>query len=158
VKAHRLETSQVFAAGLDRTFAFFADAANLERITPPFLRFRVLTPLPMAMGEGARLTYALRLHGVPIRWVTCIDAWEPGRRFVDRQLSGPYALWVHEHTFEPVADGTLVRDRVDYALPFDPWSRPAHALLVRPDVEKIFAYRRRVMAEILGGPAEAPAR
>lgn len=153
MKPHRFETEQVFAADLDRTFAFFADATNLERITPPFLRFRVLTPAPIAMGEGTRITYALRLHGVPIRWVTRIDAWEPGRRFVDRQLAGPYALWVHEHTFEPVADGTRVRDRVDYALPLDPLSRPLHGLLVRPDVERIFAYRRRVMAGILGAPA-----
>lgn len=150
MRSHVFETEQAFASDLDRTFGFFADARNLERITPPFLRFRVLTPPPIAMQAGTLIHYALRLRGLPIRWVTRVDAWEPGRRFVDRQLSGPYARWVHEHTFEAVPGGTRVRDRVEYALPLDPWSRPVHALLVRPDVERIFAYRRRVMAGILG--------
>ena len=111
----------------------------------------MLTPAPIAMAAGTRIEYALRLHGVPVRWVTRIEAWEPGRRFVDRQLSGPYARWVHEHAFEPVAGGTRVRDRVDYALPLDPLSRPLHRLVVRPDLKRIFAYRRGVMAGILGG-------
>lgn len=157
MRVHRFETEQVFPAEPDRAFAFFADAFNLERITPPFLRFRVRTPAPIAMGEGTLIAYALRLHGVPIRWVTRIDAWEPGRRFVDRQLSGPYARWVHEHTFEPVPGGTRVRDRVEYALPLDPLSRPLHPLFVRPDVERIFAHRRRVLAEILGDAPGAAA-
>jgi len=147
---HRLETEQVVAAGLDDTFGFFADAGNLETLTPPFLRFRIVTPRPIAMREGARIEYRLRLRGVPVRWLTRIDEWRPGVGFVDRQLSGPYAAWIHRHDFERHTCGTLVRDRVDYALPLDPLSRPLHRLLVRPDLERIFGYRRDAVARVLG--------
>lgn len=145
-----LQMTQWVPLPLERTFAFFADAANLEAITPPMLRFRILTPLPIEMREGARIDYQLRLHGIPVRWRTRIDRWEPGVAFVDRQLSGPYAKWVHLHTFEPARGGTRIGDRVEYALACDPWSRPALALYVRPSVEHIFAHRRRVIAERLG--------
>jgi ligand-binding SRPBCC domain-containing protein len=147
---YRLETEQVVTAGLEATFGFFADAGNLETITPPFLRFRIVTPRPIAMAEGTLIEYRLRLRGVPIRWLTRIDAWEPGAGFVDRQLAGPYAAWIHHHTFAPHPRGTLVRDRVDYALPLDPWSRPLHPLLVRPDLERIFRYRRDAVVRALG--------
>ncbi|NOT33199.1 MAG: SRPBCC family protein [Candidatus Eisenbacteria bacterium] len=158
MRMHRLETLQIFPRGVDEVFAFFADARNLERITPEFLRFRIVTPQPISMGVGTEITYALSLHGFPMRWVSRIDAWEPGRRFVDRQLSGPYARWVHEHTFEPVPGGTRVADRVDYALPLDPLSRPLHDRFVRPDVERIFAHRHRVLAEHFGTPLRTARR
>jgi hypothetical protein len=155
LRRHALEAEQWVPAGLDRTFAFFADAANLQAITPPFLDFRIVTPLPVAMREGARIEYRLRLHGVPVRWLTRIEEWAPGRSFVDTQLSGPYALWVHRHTFEPARGGTLVRDRVDYALPLEPWSRPAHAWFVRPALGRIFTYRHGAIARALGGDGGA---
>uniref|UniRef100_A0A832MII4 CDP-paratose 2-epimerase n=1 Tax=Eiseniibacteriota bacterium TaxID=2212470 RepID=A0A832MII4_UNCEI len=167
MRVHVFRSEQWVPRGLDETFAFFADARNLEAITPPFLRFRILTPGPIEMREGTLIDYALRLHGVPLRWRTRIDAWRPGQSFTDRQVRGPYARWVHLHTFEPARGGTWVRDRVEYALPLDPLSRPVHALLVRPDVERIFAYRRDVIARTLGAasarrpggaaPAAAPA-
>lgn len=119
-------------------FPFFADAGNLESITPPWLRFEILTPLPVAMRPGARIDYRLRLHGVPLRWQTEITVWEPPFRFVDEQLCGPYRKWVHEHTFAEHAGGTDMRDFVRYAVPGG-W--PANYLFVRREVRRIFEYR-----------------
>ncbi len=150
MRTYFFETEQWVGAGLDETFAFFADAENLEAITPPFLHFRVLTQLPITMGEGVLIDYRLRLHGMPARWVTRIEEWSPGQGFVDRQLSGPYPHWVHRHRFEAGRGGTWVRDRVDYALAFDPLSRPVHAFYVRPTIQRIFAYRRGAIAHLLG--------
>ena len=126
----------------DTVFSFFADARNLEAITPPWLNFRILTPAPITMRAGARIDYRLRVHGFPVKWKTEISAWEPPFRFVDRQLRGPYRQWIHTHTFEEKDGGTLCRDLVEYAVlggRFIEW------LLVRRDVEKIFAYRRDAM-------------
>jgi ligand-binding SRPBCC domain-containing protein len=121
-------------------FPFFADARNLERITPPWLHFHVVND--PEMRPGALIEYRLRLHGVPIRWLTRIEEWAPGERFVDVQLRGPYALWHHTHEFEPAGDGqTLMRDTVRYALPLGPLGALAHRLFVRRDVERIFDYR-----------------
>ncbi len=147
---HTYETTQWVPAHLDETFAFFSDAENLEAITPPYLHFRILTQLPITMGEGVLIDYRLRLHGLPVHWLTRIEDWSPGRSFVDRQLTGPYAHWVHRHTFEAEDGGTRVSDRVDYALPYDPLSRPVHTLYVRPMVERIFRYRRGVISHVLG--------
>jgi ligand-binding SRPBCC domain-containing protein len=153
MKVHVFQTEQVLAAPLASVFSFFSDAANLEAITPPSLRFRILTPPPIEMFEGALIRYRLALHGVPMTWLTRIEEWHPERCFVDRQLRGPYAMWVHRHTFEPHPRGTRVHDRVNYALPLDPLSRAAHALFVRPQVRNIFAYRRQALARRFGEPA-----
>jgi ligand-binding SRPBCC domain-containing protein len=131
-------------------FGFFADALNLERITPAWLSFRVTTPKPIEMGPGALIEYRLRLHGVPLRWRTRIDVWEPPHRFVDRQLRGPYSRWVHEHTF--AADGpdaTLMRDRVEYSLPLGPLGALADAALVRRDLARIFEHRAARVARFI---------
>lgn len=133
------------------TFQFFADAANLEAITPPFLNFSIRTPLPIEMKVGALIEYDLKLHGLPVRWLTRIERWEPGRAFVDRQLRGPYAKWVHLHTFEPKDGGTLLKDEVAYVVPLDPLSRPVRAWFVEPTIARIFAHRREVIARLLGG-------
>ena len=122
----------------EKLFPFFADASNLEALTPPWLNFKILNPTPVAMREGALIDYRLRVHAVPVRWRTHISAWQPPHRFVDEQIRGPYRQWIHEHRFEPRDGGTLARDVVRYAVPFD---FLAHRWLVRPDVEKIFAYR-----------------
>jgi ligand-binding SRPBCC domain-containing protein len=137
---------------LAETFAFFSDAANLERLTPPWLNFSILTPRPIAMHEGALIDYRIRLYGLPITWKTRIDVWEPGVRFVDRQLAGPYLWWHHEHRFEAVAGGTRVIDHVEY-LPRVRWlSGP----LVRRDVERIFTYRQQVLPTLLTAGATPP--
>jgi ligand-binding SRPBCC domain-containing protein len=128
-------------------FPFFADAGNLERITPPWLRFRIRTPLPIDMHVGALIEYSLRVHGLPVRWRTEITAWEPPARFVDEQLRGPYRWWVHEHRFEPAEGGTLATDRVEYGVP---GGQLANRVLVGRDLQRIFAYRQGVLREEFG--------
>lgn len=145
--AYVLATEQWFPVPRETVFPFFGDAGNLEAITPPWLHFEVLTPRPIEMHPGQLIDYRLRLHYVPIRWRTEISAWESPLRFVDRQLKGPYQLWVHEHTFEAHEGGTLVRDRVEYKVP---GGRLMHALLVRRDLERIFSYRRQVLEKEFG--------
>lgn len=142
-------SEQVVRRPLGEVFAFFADAANLEAITPDFLRFRILTPLPIAMRPGALIDYQLSLFGVPFRWRTRIETWEPGRRFVDVQERGPYRSWHHTHEFEACPEGTRVRDTVRYALPMGPVGALAHALFVRGRVEAIFDHRRRAIEALL---------
>jgi ligand-binding SRPBCC domain-containing protein len=139
----------------DEVFAFFADAHNLDALTPPWLRFRVLTPRPVAMRPGAVIDYRLRLRGLPLRWRSEITAWDPPRRFVDEQRRGPYRRWAHEHTFEEDRGGTLVRDRVEYAAPGGPLEPLLHRLLVGPDLAAVFAYREEKLRELFGGAARA---
>lgn len=133
-----LESCLYLPRPVEMIFPFFADAANLEVLTPPWLRFEILTPLPILMRPGAIIEYRIRLHGIPLRWLTEITAWEPPNRFVDEQRRGPYRQWIHEHTFIPRGDGTEVRDFVRYKVP---GGRLVHFFFVRPDVRKIFAYR-----------------
>jgi ligand-binding SRPBCC domain-containing protein len=135
-------------APLEEVFQFFADARNLEQITPPWLHFRVLTPEPIEMKPGTRIRYRLRIAGVPVRWDTCIASWQPGKSFVDRQERGPYRRWVHTHGFESIADGVLMEDEVRYALPFGLLGRLAHALWVRSALAQIFDYRFERIREI----------
>jgi ligand-binding SRPBCC domain-containing protein len=139
---HRLERSQMLYRPVEDVFAFYSDAANLEAITPPFLRFRVLTPMPIEMRAGTRIDYALSLHGVPIRWRTLITRWEPGVCFVDEQEAGPYAQWRHTHRFEPRGHATVMHDTVEYREPFGPIGQLAHALFVRRMLDRIFDFRR----------------
>ena len=140
-----LEREAVVAAPLDATFDFFSNAANLERLTPPWLNFRILSPLPGAIGEGTIIDYQIRLYGVPIPWRTRIDVWEPGRRFVDRQLAGPYRWWHHEHRFESVGLGTRVIDVVRYR----PRAARLSGALVKRDVNRIFAFRAAELPRLL---------
>ncbi len=129
----------------NEVFAFFGDAHNLERITPPWVKFAVLTPAPIVMRPGILIDYRIRIHGVPVRWRTEISAWQPPFQFVDEQRRGPYRLWHHTHTFEEREGGTLCRDRVRY------WPRGGalmNWLFVRKDVERIFEYRRQRLVEI----------
>ena len=127
-------------------FAFFADPRNLEAITPPLLRFRVVTPGPIEMRAGTLLQYRLRLHGLSLDWLTRIAEWVPGERFVDEQIAGPYRLWHHTHEFAPHGDGeTLMRDTVRYALPLWPLGELS-APLVRRDLARIFDFRRDACA------------
>lgn len=146
---HQLVRTQLVAAPLDEVFAFFSDAANLEALTPPFLHFRILTPLPIAMHVGARIDYQLSLFGVPLRWRTRITDWQPGRSFVDEQESGPYASWRHTHEFEARGDGTLMRDVVSYLEPFGALGGLAHVLFVGRTLDRIFDFRRDAVEHLL---------
>ncbi len=142
-----LEREQRVELPIEQAFAFYGDAHNLERITPPLLRFEVITPGPIEMGVGTLIEYRLRLHRVPVRWRTRIEAWEPPRRFVDVQIKGPYSLWEHTHTFEEDGSGaTIIRDRVRYSIPFGPLGELADRLLVQRDLRQIFDYRRDAVA------------
>jgi ligand-binding SRPBCC domain-containing protein len=142
LRVHVLTREQLVPVGADQAFAFFSDVFNLEQITPPWLRFRIATPRPIEMARGARIECRLTLHRVSLRWLTEIAEWEQGRRFVDVQLRGPFRMWEHTHTFEPAREGTLIRDRVRYALPYGPLGAVAHAAFVRRDLAAIFEYRR----------------
>lgn len=143
---------QDFPASRAEVFPFFADPANLEALTPPWLKFEVLTPRPLPQGEGALFDYRIRVRGLPIRWRTLIEAFVPGQVFVDRQIAGPYALWHHTHRFEDLPDGgTRMIDRVRYRVGWGLLGRLATALLIRRDIERIFAYRRQVLAEKFSG-------
>ena len=140
---HVLRREQRLPGPPEEVFPFFADAGNLEAITPAWLGFRIVTPRPIDMRAGALIEYRLRLHGVPVSWLTRIESWEPPVRFVDAQLRGPYALWHHTHEFEADGDGgTLMRDTVRYALPLGPVGALAHRALVRRDLAAIFDFRR----------------
>src|SRR5918992_3965109 len=149
-KTSVFETEQWFPRRPEEVFSFFSDALNLELITPPWLRFKVLTVTPVEMKEGTVIDYRLRLRGIPLRWQSQITVWEPPHRFVDQQRRGPYRLWVHEHTFVESEGGTLARDRVEYAVP---GGALVQKLFVEPELKKIFAYRSRKMREILTGEA-----
>jgi ligand-binding SRPBCC domain-containing protein len=136
-------------ASIEDTFAFFADAGNLQRLTPPWLHFVILTEMPLVMRAGAEIEYRIRLRGVPLPWRSIIDVWEPGTCFVDRQTIGPYRWWRHEHRFEAVPGGTRVVDHVEYA----PRAEWLSFVLVRRDLERIFDYRQEALRTI-----NAPAR
>lgn len=146
---HRLERSQVLPRPRAEVFPFFADPSNLDAITPPFLRFRILTPPPRRMEEGARLEYRIRLGGIPLRWRTLIERFEPPRMFLDVQTSGPYRVWRHLHLFEEEAGGTRMTDVVDYALARVPLAGLVHRRFVAPRLARIFDFRRDRVAVLL---------
>lgn len=153
-----LESSFLVRRPLGEVFAFFADAGNLQRITPPWLNFEILTPLPIDMRAGALIDYRIRVRGLPVRWRTRIAAWEPPLRFVDEQLRGPYRLWHHEHTFEETSEGVLVKDRVRYRVPGWVLEPVIHRLWVRGDLDRIFAYRRSAIEAFFGAGAAPEAK
>ena len=148
----KLERQQLLPATPAAVFPFFAQARNLERITPPLLRFEVLTPDPIRMGPGTLIQYRLRLHGVRLRWLTVIRDWNPPHSFVDVQVKGPYRRWHHTHEFEAVeGGGTLMRDVVDYEIGYGPLGALADRLLVRRDLKRIFDFRAAAVAGELRG-------
>lgn len=144
-----LTRTQLLPRPREEVFAFFGDALNLEAITPPWLKFRVLTPPSIIMRPGCLLDYHLQLFGVPFRWRTEIEAWEPPLRFIDRQLRGPYALWHHTHEFEETEHGTLMRDVVRYRIGWGPLGTLAGTLFVRRMLEAIFDYRAEQVDQLL---------
>lgn len=131
----------------EEIFPFFAEAENLEKLTPPWLNFQILTPVPIEMRQGTLIDYRIGIRGIPLRWRTEICEWQPPGRFVDRQLRGPYRHWEHEHTFCAKEGGTLVGDHVKYSV-LGGWL--TDRLLVRRDLERIFDYRQQQMRLIFG--------
>ena len=150
MRTYVLEREQQLDRPRSEVFRFFGNAFNLERITPRFLSFRILTERPVRMQAGTLLEYKLSLFGIGFYWQTRIEEWQPEEYFVDIQLEGPYTLWRHTHSFEVIDERrTLMRDRVEYAIPYGPFGRVAHALFVRHSLNKIFDYRARETARLL---------
>jgi ligand-binding SRPBCC domain-containing protein len=150
VPSHRLERSQVVPRPRREVFAFFSDVANLQALTPEFLNFEFLSPLPIAMKAGVTVEYRLRLFGLPVRWKTEIELFEPENRFIDIQRRGPYRNWRHLHQFSDHPGGTLMEDRVDYSLPLGALGDFGGRRWVRRSLDRIFDFRRDRIAEILG--------
>ena len=142
----QLTTTAWLPAPRDAVFDFFADARNLERLTPPWLHFHILTPRPIDMRIGTQIDYRMLLHGIPLRWRSVISDWDPPRRFIDEQTSGPYRRWIHTHTFEEENGGTRVGDAVE----FDVFASWLTGWFVMRDLRKIFAYRHETLKRIFG--------
>ncbi|MDQ3695357.1 MAG: SRPBCC family protein [Chloroflexota bacterium] len=149
-RLYELTDQFVVAASAAETWRFFSAAENLPLITPPWLAFQTTMPEPIVIERDTLLEYTITWLGAPVRWRTRIIDFTPPRQFIDLQIHGPYALWHHQHTFEPVPGGVLCQDRVLYQLPFGPLGRLTHALVVRRQLLAIFRYRRQVIARELG--------
>lgn len=154
MKTYKIDTQLLVPAPRAEVFRFFADPRNLERLTPPWLHFEIITPPDIVIEQGTLLDYRLRLRGIPLRWQSEISVWEPPQRFVDRQTKGPYSLWVHEHTFVEDRRGTIVGDRVEYAVPGGPL---VQKFFVAPDLRQIFKYRQSALQNIFAPAAASPA-
>jgi ligand-binding SRPBCC domain-containing protein len=149
---YRLQSEIIIPRSIEEVFAFFSDAANLERLTPPWLNFQILTPQPIEMRPGRLIDYKLRIRGVPVRWQSEITEWNPPYSFADESRRGPYRYWRHQHRFDGCDGGTRVVDDAHYDVP---GGALVHWLVVKRDVRKIFEYRLRTLQEIF--PAIAPA-
>jgi ligand-binding SRPBCC domain-containing protein len=148
---HEMVAEQFVPIEIQEVFRFFGEPANLAKLTPSWLGFQILTPPPLPMHQGALIDYEIRLGPLPMHWRTLITNHEPPHRFVDEQLVGPYSFWHHTHTFTAVDGGTMIGDHVRYVLPLGPLGRLAHKLIVRRQLETIFAYRKQIVGEMFGG-------
>ncbi len=146
---HTITRELTLELPIEQVFEFFADAVNLERITPPELNFHIVTPRPIDIQKGSLIDYNLKLRGIPVSWRTEISEWDPPRFFVDRQLKGPYTQWIHRHTFTELGPNkTLIEDEVKYRLPLEPLGDLAH-FIIRRELDYIFDFRQRAVAELL---------
>lgn len=147
---HILTRSLTLDLPREEVFAFFADAGNLEAITPPELGFHIITAHPIDIRAGTLIDYRLNMRGIPIKWRTEISVWEPPFRFVDQQLRGPYSQWIHTHTFTEIEPNkTWIEDEVRYRLPLEPLGDLAHFFVSR-ELDYIFDYRQEAVSRILG--------
>lgn len=151
LRRYELRCEMYTGLSLARTFAVFERPENLAEITPPWLNFRITTPGPIAMREGAEIEYRIRWMGLPMYWKTAITHYDPPYCFVDEQLAGPYLLWRHRHTFRETPEGVLAGDRVEYIVPFGPLGRAAHAAMIGRQLLGIFRYRQRALDRLFGG-------
>ena len=145
MKTFHLQTQLWLPQARVKIFDFFADPRNLDRLTPAWLKFRIETPDTTKIVQGAILDYRLQIHGMPIHWQSEISVWDPPNRFIDRQIKGPYSLWIHQHYFEDSDGGTIVGDHVEYAVP---GGTIVQKLLVAPDLDRVFKYRHQVLDKL----------
>jgi len=149
MKDHILEKTTFINQPLDKVFDFFSKAENLNKITPPELSFKIITPLPIKMQKGTLIDYKIKVEGIPMLWRTEISEWNPPYYFIDSQLKGPYVKWVHEHHFESVDNGTKMIDKVTFRSPGWIFEPIIHNLIVKNKVEKIFEYREKILKDIV---------
>ena len=150
MKVYTLKREQIISKNILDVFDFFSRAENLATITPPKMKFKILTPTPIEMKEGALIDYTVRVLGIPIRWRTLITKYQPPNIFIDQQLKGPYSLWHHTHTFEQISQNeTLIKDIVVYTIPFGFIGRIVHFLYIKKDLDKIFNFRKDKIADLL---------
>lgn len=146
---YTLEWEMTLPVSVQEAFAVFENPSNLGRVTPAWLHFRITSPEPIHIRAGVEIRYQIAWLGIPMKWRTIITEYEPPFYFVDEQAKGPYRLWRHHHSLWPTEEGTVIRDRVEYALPFGWLGRLAHWLLVRRQLYRIFAYRQTAMEELI---------
>jgi ligand-binding SRPBCC domain-containing protein len=147
MKEHIFRSELLLPKSPSEIFPFFANARNLETITPPWVRFEIVTKGVVEMRVGALIDYKISIHGIPMKWRTKITAWDPPHRFVDEQIKGPYRQWIHEHVFEESPDGSLCTDRVHYSVL---GGSLVNFLFVKRDVQRIFEYRNATLSRVLG--------
>jgi len=152
---YHLEAEQWVPRPLEEVFAFFSQAGNLDKLTPEWVHFEILTPEPIEMQVGTILDYRIRMRGIPLRWQSEITVWEPCERFVDVQREGPYRSWHHEHSFQAHNAGTIIRDVVDYSVPLGGF---VHYWFVKPDLIKMFNYRQEQTEVLFGDPVSEAAK
>ncbi len=152
---HILTRSLKLPVPRGEAFSFFADASNLEALTPPELKFHIITPQPITLRQGTLIDYRLKIRGFPVKWQTEISVWDPPHAFVDRQLKGPYKQWIHRHLFVEIDENTtLIEDEVKYRVGYAPFGELAH-ILVRRELDHIFDYRQTRVADLLGDRTQA---
>jgi len=145
MKLYSLNRSQTIRRPINEVFRFFENPENLKKITPKKLGFLLLTPTPIEMKQGTLIDYTIKVHGIGMRWTTLITEFNPPYKFVDVQLKGPYSYWHHTHGFKTIENGTVMSDKVVYALPLRFIGRIVHALLVKRQLQKIFDYRAKII-------------
>lgn len=155
-KIRTIHEEQWIPIPLEDVFGFFSNAQNLSKVTPPSVGFRILTPTPIEMKRGLRLDYQISLRGIPLKWSSEITEWNPPHHFTDLQLTGPYALWKHRHSFKALNGGTLVTDDVQYAVPLSwiPGAALVELLFVEPELRRIFLHRKKALRAHFGLPSE----
>ena len=148
MKPHILIRETVLNGSIEEVFDFFSKAENLDKITPPILGFRIITPLPVEMKKGTLIDYKIKLNGIPFNWRTEITKWDPPNCFEDTQLKGPYKMWIHEHKFIERNNKTFMTDTVRYISPGGAFEFIPHNLIVKKKVDFIFDYRQKIFDEL----------
>lgn len=150
MKPHIYTEETIINRPIDEVFEFFSKAENLNLLTPTFLKFKILTPLPIAMGVGTLIDYKISLNGIPFTWKTKISTWKKNEVFVDEQLRGPYKVWIHEHKFEVVDSGVKMTDTVQYLSPGWIVEPIINKLYIEKKVKEIFEFRKKVLLQYFG--------